>query len=189
MSKGQFNPPKPWLKEWYEWTETILVTVGTLLAVFLLVMRPATVNGPSMENTLHNGERLVLWQLGYHHPAYGDIVVVDRTQNQEPPIVKRVIGLPGDTIDIHFETGQVWRNGELLEETYIKGPTRLSCDIDFPVQVPEGCVFVMGDNRNNSLDSRSSQVGMVDERRVMGKAVVRFYPFHKVGLLLAPQKD
>ncbi len=173
----QENP----LLELYEWLESGIVTVVGMLLLFTLIVRPATVNGPSMMKTLHDGDRLILQQAGYHDPQYGDIVVIDRTGTGEPAIVKRVIGRAGDTIDIDFTAHTVRRNGELLDEPYVNEPTELGYDVEFPVRVPEGCIFVLGDNRNNSLDSRASEIGMVDVRRVMGKAVFRFFPFGKIG--------
>ena len=166
--------------EAYEWAESFLVPLLLFLVVFVFFVRLATVNGISMEPTLHEGQRPVLRQIGYE-PQYGDIVVVDRTQDGEEPLVKRVIGKAGDVIYIDFNTHEVWRNDELLDEPYINEPTALSGDLTFPTRVPEGCVFVMGDNRNHSLDSRDSSVGMVDERRVMGEAVFRIYPLDKIG--------
>ncbi len=167
--------------EAYEWVETAVVTIGVMLTIFSLLVRPALVNGVSMLPTLRDGEQLALWQVGYHDPDYGDIVVVDTPQLEEKVIVKRVIGKAGDTIDINFQTGEVRRNGEVLEEPYIKEPTALYEGVDFPVQVPEGCLFVMGDNRNNSKDSRNPEIGMVDTRRVMGKVVFRLLPLNKIG--------
>lgn len=169
------------MAELYEWVESALFAVIVMLAIFTFFVRPATVDGSSMVPTLHNGERLVLQQIGYSEPQYGDIVVVDRTKDGEPPIVKRVIGKGGDTIYIDFETHEVWRNNDLLDENYINEPTENQFDIRFPVEVPEGCIFVMGDNRNHSLDSRSSEIGMVDLRCILGKAVFRFFPFNKIG--------
>ena len=112
---------------------------------------------------------------------YGDVVVVDRSQRGEPPIIKRVIGRAGDEIDIDFETGQVRRNGRALDEPYLYEPTLTRRDVEFPVTVPEGSVFVMGDNRNHSADSRTREIGMIDLRRVMGKAVYRFLPADRAG--------
>ncbi len=167
--------------ELYEWVESALFAVVVMLTIFTFFVRPATVDGSSMVPTLHNAERLVLQQIGYNDPQYGDIVVVDRTGKGEPPIVKRVIGKGGDTIYINFETHEVWRNDELLDEPYINEPTSNQFDIQFPIEVPRGTIFVMGDNRNHSLDSRSSEIGMVDLRSVMGKAIFRFFPFNKFG--------
>lgn len=167
----------------YEWVESCVFAIMVILLIFTFLVRSATVSGSSMVPTLHNGERLVLQQVGYNDPQYGDIIVVDRTQNEEPPIIKRVIGKEGDVIYIDFETGDVWRNDELLEEPYINELTYTSHDVEFPVRVPAGCLFVMGDNRNASADSRVGSIGMIDLRRVMGKAIFRFMPINKIGVV------
>ena len=108
-------------------------------------------------------------------------MVIDRNTQEESNLIKRVIGCAGDVIDIDFQQGVVYRNGEALDEPYINEPTFLQMDVEFPVTVPEGCIFVMGDNRNHSDDSRDSEIGMVDTRRVMGKALFRFFPLDRIG--------
>ncbi|WP_101549737.1 MULTISPECIES: signal peptidase I [Anaerotruncus] len=167
--------------EVYEWVESCVIAVGVILLIFAFAARTATVSGPSMLPTLRDGDRLLLVQAGYHDPQYGDVVVIDRSQKGEPPIIKRVIGRAGDEIDIDFETGQVRRNGQTLDEPYLNEPTLTRRDVKFPVTVPEGSVFVMGDNRNHSADSRTREIGMIDLRRVMGKAVYRFLPAGRAG--------
>lgn len=167
----------------YESVSTFGWVVVVLLLVFTFCVRNATVKGSSMVPTLINGERLILQQIGYDDPQYGDIVVIDRTQDYDQPLIKRVIGRPGDTIDIDFDTHEVFRNGELLDEPYINEPTAVTGDMQFPAVVPEGCVFVMGDNRNHSSDSRDMTIGMIDQRNIMGKAIFRFFPFGKFGKL------
>ena len=167
--------------EGYEWVESCVIAVGVILLIFAFAARTATVSGPSMLPTLRDGDRLLLVQAGYHDPQYGDVVVIDRSQKGEPPIIKRVIGRAGDEIDIDFETGQVRRNGQTLDEPYLNEPTLTRRDVKFPVTVPEGSVFVMGDNRNHSADSRTREIGMIDLRRVMGKAVYRFLPAGRAG--------
>ena len=180
-SLNNVRRPGEAVTELYEWIESCVLAIVVILTLFTFVLRTATVSGPSMAPTLHDGDRLILMHAGYNDPQYGDIVVIDRAAHGQPPIIKRVIGRAGDEIDIDFDTGNVWRNGVLLDEPYINEPTALSGDLTFPTRVPEGCVFVMGDNRNHSLDSRDSSVGMVDERRVMGEAVFRIYPLDKIG--------
>ena len=167
--------------EVYEWVESCVIAVGVILLIFAFAARTATVSGPSMLPTLRDGDRLLLVQAGYHDPQYGDVVVIDRSQKGEPPIIKRVIGRAGDEIDIDFETGQVRRNGQTLDEPYLNEPTLTRRDVEFPVTVPEGSVFVRGDNRNHSADSRTREIGMIDLRRVMGKAVYRFLPAGRAG--------
>jgi signal peptidase I len=110
---------------------------------------------------------------------YGDIIVITQPWEKNVPIIKRVIAVGGDVVNIDFNTKEVFVNGEKLDEPYIAEPTRLYYDVSFPLTVEEGKLFVMGDNRNNSLDSRSSRIGLVDERYVLGKAVFRLYPFNK----------
>ena len=167
----------------YEWVESCVFAVAVILLIFTFAARTATVSGPSMLPTLRDGDRLLLVQAGYHDPQYGDVVVIDRSQKGEPPIIKRVIGRAGAEIDIDFGRGEVRRNGQLLEEPYINEPTFAQRDVTFPLTVPEGRLFVMGDNRNHSADSRTSEIGLVDLRRVMGKAAFRFFPPGAAGKL------
>lgn len=183
QAAGEAPAKRDTASEVYEWLESCVFAIVVILLIFTFFFRSATVSGSSMVPTLHNGERLILRQIGYNDPQYNDIVVVDRTQHGEPPIIKRVIGKAGDEIDINFRTGSVYRNGELLEEPYINEPTTSQHDVVFPVTVPEGCLFVMGDNRNNSADSRMSEIGMIDLRRIMGKAIFRFLPVNKIGVV------
>ena len=174
--------------------EGLDVIVSAMIAVIILfafVFRVPTIDGNSMNNTLFNGERVIISDL-FYQPKYGDVVVISRnytndTDNIERysmPIIKRVIATEGQTVDIDFENGIVYVDGKALTENYTKTPTNLSYDVKFPVTVPENCVFVMGDNRNDSLDSRSSQIGkggMIDKRYILGKAFLRVFPFDKFG--------
>ncbi len=174
--------------------EGLDVIVSAMIAViilFSLVFRVPTIDGNSMNNTLFDGERVIISNL-FYEPKYGDIVVISRnytndTDNIERysmPIIKRVIATEGQTVDIDFEKGIVYVDGKELTENYTRTPTNLSYDLKFPVTVPENCVFVMGDNRNDSLDSRSSQIGkggMIDKRYILGKAFLRIFPFDKLG--------
>ena len=170
-----------WLARGYEWAESCIYAVIFMLLIFSFVMRTVTVAGISMVPTLQEGDRLLLWEAGYWDPQYGDVVVIDRTLSEQPPIIKRVIGRAGDTIDIDFHTGTVERNGEVLDEPYVAELTTTQKDVQFPVTVQDGCLFVMGDNRNHSADSRSGEIGMVDVRYVLGKAVYRFFPVGNMG--------
>ena len=170
-----------WLDSGYEWAESCIYAVIFMLLIFSFVMRTVTVAGISMAPTLQEGDRLLLLEAGYWDPQYGDVVVIDRTLSEQPPIIKRVIGRAGDTIDIDFHTGTVERNGEVLDEPYVAELTTTQKDVQFPVTVQDGCLFVMGDNRNHSADSRSGEIGMVDVRYVLGKAVYRFFPVGNMG--------
>ena len=147
------------------------VVVVTLL--FLFCFRVFSVDGPSMKPTLQPDDRVVVSTVGYKAKV-GDVVVLSGADNIQKPIVKRVIAVAGDVVDINFTTGKVTVNGK--EERYTDELTTQQADIAFPLTVPEGTVFVLGDNRGVSLDSRSSRVGCVDERKIVGKVLFRFYP-------------
>ena len=123
-----------------------------------------------MLKTLNDKDRLVLWTIGYH-PEQGDIVVVDRYT--AAPLIKRVIGLEGDTVRV--EEDAVYVNGLRLEEPYLDG-SYPNVPNGMEVTVPDGCVFVMGDNRNLSKDSRSKDIGLIDKREILGKAIFLFFP-------------
>lgn len=154
--------------------------IGFML--FLMVFRVSGVVGSSMNNTLVDGDRLLITAITTNLKR-GDIVIAGQPWESDKLLVKRIIGIEGDTIDINFETGQVFRNGELLDEPYIKdydtlgnGGTLNNGDVHFPVTVPEGKVFVMGDNRNNSRDSRFTSIGFIREEYIMGRAFYRIAP-------------
>ena len=166
-------------KEALEWYDALAMAVAVIAIVFTFFVRIVKVDGHSMDPTLFNGERILINLM--KQPDYGDIVVVDGYTNYGKPLVKRVIGKGGDTIDIDFAAGIVYRNGVALDEPYTAEPTYLYESVDFPITVPDGCLFVMGDNRNNSTDSRDTRVGCVDERDIMGAAVLRVLPFGKIG--------
>ncbi len=176
--------------DFFDWLEILVTAIILLVILFTFVFKIVTIDGPSMENTLHNGERIVISNIGGDAQS-GDIVVISRNQNNivgdtdaSAPIIKRVIATAGQTVDIDFETGVVYVDGVALEETYVKTPTNVKFDINFPVNVPDDCVFVLGDNRNNSTDSRSSLIGddgMIDKRYILGKVVLRVLPFDKFG--------
>ena len=151
--------------------------VGILL-VFLLLFRVIVVSGPSMNQTLVHGDYLLLINnLLYAEPKQGDVVVAakDSFKNGEP-IIKRVIATEGQWVDIDFETGIVYVNGNAQDEPYVNTPTNLYEGVDFPLLVEEGCIFVMGDNRNESKDSRSPEIGQIDKREILGKAIFLFIP-------------
>ena len=157
------------------------MAVAVIALVFTFGLRVVQVDGHSMQPTLLNVERLLMTPL--KTPDYGDVVIVDSYTAYGKPLVKRVIAKGGDTISIDYASGTVTVNGEVLEEDYIAEPTYLGYDVEFPYTVPEGTVFVMGDNRNNSLDSRSSYVGCIDERDILGKVLVCFLPFSDFGVV------
>ena len=169
-------------KEFLEWMDALVLSILLLALLFTFVVRPLRVDGSSMLPNFVDGERVLAWQLGYT-PEHGDVVVLDAYTPHGKTLIKRVIGVAGDTIDIDFQNGIVYRNGEALVEPYTAEPTFLYEGLDFPVTVPEGCIFVMGDNRNNSRDSRDSDIGCVDVRDVLGKVVFRLSPLNKIGVI------
>ncbi|MDL2324437.1 signal peptidase I [Ruminococcaceae bacterium OttesenSCG-928-A16] len=163
-----------------EWFDAIVFALTIVLIILLFLVRTVRVDGTSMVPTLENGDQLIARSILYE-PQRGDVVVIDGYIEFGAPLVKRVIGTEGDVVDIDFEQGQVFVNGQLLTEPYISAPTTRSFDVTFPVTVPEGHLFLMGDNRPNSKDSRDSDIGMIDKRDVLGKVVFRLVPFNKFG--------
>ena len=156
----------------------IVFWLTAIVLVFLLLFRIVVVSGPSMNATLIHGDYLVLMNnIFYQQPRQGDIVVVSKdSYKQGEPIIKRVIATEGQWVDIDFDAGVVYVNGTALVEPYTNTPTNLYEGVDFPLMVQEGCVFVMGDNRNESKDSRSMEIGQVDKREILGKAIFLFLP-------------
>ena len=165
-----------------EWYEALVFAVIILVIAFSFAFRIIEVQGISMEPTLQNEDRLLVWGAGYT-PADGDVVVLDGYIDFGKPLVKRIIATSGQTVDIDFASGDVTVDGQVLEESYIADRTSVSGDITFPLTVPEGKVFVMGDNRNHSTDSRFSTVGCIDERDVLGRVVFRITPLSKAGVI------
>lgn len=163
-----------------EWIDSIVLSVALLALLFTFGVRVIRVSGHSMEPTLQDQE-LILVSSAPYAAAYGDIVVVDQYTPHGSPLVKRVIGMAGDTIDIDFAAGVVYRNGEALEEPYTAAPTYLQEGVVFPVTVPEGAVFIMGDNRNDSWDSRATEIGFIDVRDVMGQGLYHVLPPRAIG--------
>ena len=157
----------------------VLVSMmAVFVMVFTFVARIIVVSGPSMESTLWGGDLILVWGLGYT-PKQGDIVVLTQENYQEDSIVKRVIATEGQRVDIDYSANSVRVDGELLEEDYIKEQMFVPSygeGINH-VTVPEGCLFVMGDNRNESADSRYPDIGIVDTRCVIGRGVAVMFPF------------
>lgn len=166
------------LRELLEWIVTILIAFVIAMIIKNFIFTIALVDGDSMLPTLTDGDRLVVWRLGYE-PQKGDIIVLQ--QAGKKPYIKRIIATEGDTVDIDFNRHTVKVNGNILNEDYILEPTVRRGDVVFPLTIDDDCVFVLGDNRNNSSDSRISDVGQVREDDIMGKAVVRLFPFNKFG--------
>lgn len=176
--------------ELYEWLQMFLGCVVAAVVLFNCVARLTRVDGDSMNNTLRDGEVMLIWSLGYT-PEQGDIVVLNKTSavlpgwNEPRAIVKRVIATGGQTVDVDYASGTVYVDGQPLDEPYIRE------EMYFPSwdpmmqnthwEIPQGSIFVMGDNRNHSTDSRHVQLGPVDTGYVLGKAVFALWPMEKLG--------
>lgn len=179
----EFNPPV-YEEEKPSGISTFIFDVvdsvkGAVIVVFLifaLFFKAVGVDGDSMFPTLRDGDWVAVSGMSVSI-GRGDIVVVTQPWERNVPIIKRVIAVGGDTVDIDFENSEVFVNGIKLDEPYIAEPTAVNYDVEFPITVEEGKLFVMGDNRNVSLDSRSTKIGMIDERYVLGKALGRIHPF------------
>lgn len=163
----------------YEFVSIVATAVVAVAVAFTFIFRTVGVVGDSMFPTLHNGDRIILSAYNFT-PEYGDIVVTCQPDNSpfiEDVLVKRIIATEGQTVDIDFENSIVYVDGVALDEPYINEPTRDREDFSKPVTVPEGYVFVMGDNRNHSTDSRDNRIGMIREEYILGKALFRMMPF------------
>ncbi len=193
------EPKRTVAQEILEWTEILVGAVIAVVIIFSLIFRIATIDGDSMKNTLYGGDKItgavadkvIITNFAYT-PSNSDIVVISRNiensieaqERSDSPIIKRVIAVGGQTVDIDFDSGIVYVDGKQIQEDYISTPTKNRGDVEFPLYVPEGYIFVLGDNRAESLDSRYSQIGengLVDIRYVLGHAVFRIFPFNRIG--------
>ena len=173
-----------WRKSVLMYLHDLVYLLVALILVFLLVFRLIVVSGDSMYDTLVDGDYLLLLSnVFYREPEQGDIIVISKqTFDDGAPIVKRVIAGEGQIVDIDFERGIVYVDGLPLEEDYIYTPTTVYEGVDFPVLVEENCIFVLGDNRGVSKDSRNPEIGLVDHREVLGKAIFLLVPGSNHGL-------
>ena len=182
--KAEIQKKSDGLKSAFEWVELFAVSIAFVMIILTCIARYSPVNGASMNETLQNGDMLILSNL-FYTPKNGDIVVFEsEVTGYDEPYVKRVIATEGQTVDIDFDTWTVTVDGKVPEwEQYAtyKGIERVfyTADITYPYTVPEGCVFVMGDNRWNSRDSRD--IGPVDTRTIIGHVIFRLFPFETFG--------
>ncbi len=179
--------PTKFAAEFFDWLEVLVTAMIAVIVIFSFIFRVATIDGESMLPTFYPQEKVIITNLAYE-PKPGDVVVISRNNSNsvnnisDLPIIKRIIAVEGQTVDIDFIKGEVYVDG--VKENYVNVPTNLKYDIEFPVTVDKGCIFVLGDNRNDSLDSRSSSIGkegMIDTRYVLGHAIFRVFPFNKIG--------
>ncbi len=193
MPKESVQPPGEVLsrgdslkQDLYFWLQALVTALIALILLFTLVGRIIGVDGTSMMPTLAHNDLLLLRSIGYT-PKQGDVVVLTKefayiTQ----PIVKRVVAVGGQTVKVDQDSGLVYVDGIPLDEPYLGEPMRDSGDFyktNLELTVPEGSVYVMGDNRNHSSDSRDARLGAVDERYILGQAVFILFPFRNLGVI------
>lgn len=154
----------------YEAVSVFVSAVVILAILFTFFVRIVGVVGESMEPTVHTGDWVLISQQSGYTPRYGDVVVISQPNSFHENIIKRVIAVEGQTIDIDFTTGCVYINGNEVVEPYLGSPTTNYYDMQFPLTVPKGYVFVMGDNRQKSVDSRSTSIGLIRNDYILGSA-------------------
>ena len=189
VSEEKFSERSP-KHEIFEWLEIIFTSIVAVVIIFTFLFRVVTINGNSMKPTLQPNDKVIITDL-FYTPKQFDVVVISENalnsfegEETQSRLIKRVIATENQVVNIDFAKGKVYVDGVELSETYVNSPTNRQSDVVFPVVVPEGHVFVLGDNRNDSLDSRSSSVGnggMVDVRYILGKAILRVYPLDEFG--------
>ena len=173
-----------WKQSTMLYIHDLIYLLAGIMIVFLLLFRVIVVSGSSMYSTLIHGDYLLLLSnVFYQEPEQGDIVVISKeSYDNGKPIVKRVIAREGQIVDIDFENAIVYVDGLPLEEPYIHAPTTMDEGTQFPLIVEPGCIFVLGDNRAVSLDSRSPDIGQIDTREVLGKAIFLLFPGNNYGM-------
>ena len=186
MASDKEKEPRSWQQSVLLYVHDLMCMLLVVMLLFLVVFRVILVTGDSMFTTLWDGDYLLLVsELFCSDPEPGDIVVISKASfDNGSPIVKRVIATQGQTVDIDFESGTVYVDGQALREPYIHNETTNEEGTVFPLTVAENCIFVLGDNRAVSLDSRSPQIGQIDRREVLGKAICLMIPGTHHGQLL-----
>lgn len=169
----------------FDWIKTFLAPMLLVVLLFTFIFRIINVDGTSMMDTLHHADKVIVTNL-FYEPADGDIVVISHGQVYPTPIIKRVVATEGQSVRIDYDKNQLIVDGAIIDEPYIKEAMRdepMTFTQEIPEVIPEGKVFVLGDNRNNSLDSRSRKVGIIDKTDIIGKAQFVFWPLDRFGYL------
>lgn len=161
----------------YCWAQALVTAVVGVILLFTFGVRLISVNGPSMQDTLYTGDRLLVLNAMFCGFKAGDVVVInDYNAELDDTLVKRIVATGGQTVDVDFVTGVVYVDGQALDEPYIKEPTYTAEGVSFPLTLAEDEVFVMGDNRNHSTDSRDLRLGPVKQGYLQGKALLLVTP-------------
>jgi len=190
VEKAAEEEKRPY-EEWFYWLQTLVTAIICIVLLFTLLGRLTRVVGQSMDPTLQEGELLLVWSLGYE-PKQGDIVIANKTTEEAATalhgeaIVKRVVATGGQTVEIDYDNSILYVDGVPMEEDYILEEMRWPGSpfmMETYFEVPEGEVFLLGDNRNGSTDSRDERLGCVDSDYLLGKAVFVLFPFSKFGFL------
>lgn len=164
----------------FEVCESVIYALIVMVAFMIFFFRIISISGVSMLDTLHDFDKVLIRRFNYK-PTCGDVVVIKRGQYLDQPLVKRVIATEGQTLKIDYDNQAVIVEGVKIRENYIKGPMICQNDDYIPEKIPKGYCFVMGDNRNMSLDSRNGAVGLIENKNVVGKAVFIVFSLHKIG--------
>ena len=168
----------------YDWIRCVIMAISIVIICLTFVFRLVDVEGSSMDDTLATKDKVIVTNL-FYTPQPGDIVVISHGAEYANPIIKRVIATEGQTVKLDYENEQIIVDGVVIDEPYIKGSTFSGNygDNEIPEVIPEGKVFVLGDNRKVSLDSRSTEIGLIDKENVIGKAQFVAFPFNDFGYL------
>ncbi|MEG1632560.1 MAG: signal peptidase I [Oscillospiraceae bacterium] len=180
QAKQEPESAAPRKSEVYDWIQCVVVALLFCVLLFSFFTRLVDVIGSSMYPTLEDRDKIVISKL-FYTPKQGDIIVFRKDSFKDEPLVKRIIATEGQTVDIDFQKGIVYVDGKALDEPYIAELTLEPLNFNGQITVPEGCIFVMGDNRMHSTDSRDNRIGCVDTRCIMGKVYFTVYPLKNFG--------